>query len=154
MFTPKDRERRKRLDDRYSVSDRGIVYSNGLPLKAIDGTGVNIHGERKKIAYLVARAFVPNEECRPFVGHRNGIVSDNRAENLEWRETKEQGRRGKKPDGRMVAQYDRRGERLRIFLSVGEAARVVGLNRNTIRAALDGRLKSAGGYLWLWYGHK
>lgn len=150
MFTSRTRERKKRIDARYEISDQGVVYGDGLPLKAIAGIGVNMHGERKKIAYLVARAFVPNQECRPYVWHKNGDPTDNRAENLEWREFKEEKPRGRKSKGRMVAQYSRDGERKGLYASVKDAERESGVKEGTIRAALAGRLRSAGGFLWTW----
>ena len=146
-----NKERRKAIDKKYEVSDQGTVYSDGLPLAVINGTGVNLHGERRKIAYLVARAFIPNPEGRPYVVHLNGDVEDNRVENLAWSEVEEpQKKRGPKPNARPVAVFNMAGERLGVFNSVSEASAEMGVSGPMIRNALSRRTKTAGGYLWRW----
>lgn len=140
----------KKLDGRYSVSDDGVVWSDGLPLKPVGGTWVRVCGERRLVSYLVARAFVPNPEGREFVRHKNGDPADNRAENLEWCEEKEPGRkRGPKPALRRLRQYDLDGDLVREYWSVSEAAEATGLKGVDVRAAAN-RKGCTGGYRWLW----
>lgn len=142
-------DRRVRLDERYEVGADGVVYSEGLPLKALGGVSVKLHGELRTVAYLVARAFVPNPEGRPWVRHLNGDVKDNRAENLEWSEVKEAGRRrGPKPGVMWCSAWTRNGERVGEWSSPSEAARETGVNVRWIRNALGGKQKTAGGLFW------
>ena len=111
--------RRKSLGGRYEVGDDGRVYSGGLPLSPVRGEWVSIGGERRKVCYLVARAFVPNPEGRPYVVHRNGDARDHRAVNLAWSERKEEVRKGPKPRMVPVVQYSLDGERM--YLGSGRA---------------------------------
>lgn len=144
------KERIRRIDAWYSVSDQGVVYGGELPLAVIRGVGVNLHGERKKIAYLVARAFVPNADGREFVRHRNGDERDNRACNLEWSDSKEEKRRGRKPGVRWCKAWNQNGEVVGMWRNVSEAAVTVGVRAELIRSALYGKQKTAGGLLWRW----
>ena len=136
-----------KIDQRYSVREDGVVLSGGLPLAVVRG-GVNIHGRRIKVAFLVARAFVPNSELRPWVRHLNGDLEDNRAENLEWCEEKEERRRGRKPAQRWVRAWTLEGETAGCWRNVQEAADDVGVSPAAIRACLRGERRMAGGLLW------
>lgn len=140
----------RKVEGRYTVDEEGVVYSDGLPLTPVAGTWVRIYGERRYVSYLVARAWVPNPEGRPYVRHINGDMRDNRASNLEWSEEKEEGgRRGPKPMSRQVVQYDRDGNRVGVYPDVPSAAKAVGSSPALIRAALKRKGKT-GGYLWMW----
>lgn len=143
------RAERVRLDRRYEVGSDGVVYSGGLPLKAVRGTWVYIHGERRDVAYLVARAFVPNAAGRAYVRHLNGVLSDNRACNLEWCEEPERSRRrGPKPRMCPVVRIAGDGT-VRMFRDVSEAALESGVGAGLIRAAIR-RGGRSGGYAWRW----
>lgn len=150
MFRPPRQVQRKRLDSRYEIGDDGIVYSDGLALTPINGVGVNIHGERKKICYLVARAWVPNPDSRPYVRHLNGDMTDNRAANLEWCEKKESRKRGPKPVVKYCSAYNRNGVKVGMYSSPSEGSVETGVNVRTIRRCLSGKQRTAGGYIWRW----
>lgn len=86
--------------DEYYVSDNGRVWSvrSGKEIRpALDKSGyyyyvLCVGGVRRtvKAHRLVGMAFIPNEEKKPTINHKNGVRTDNRAENLEWATFKEQ----------------------------------------------------------------
>ena len=151
MFKGGALPRRKRLDGKYAVGSDGLVYSDGLPLKAVGGKWVSLHGERKSVAYLVARAFVPNAECREFVVHKNGDATDNRAENLEWSDREEKGRkRGPKGRALRFGQYSREGDLVAVWYDVAEASAASGVKVSRLWSALK-RGGHSGGWRWLYF---
>lgn len=137
------------IDKKYAVGDDGNVYSDGLPLVKVAGC-VGIHGERKRVSYLVARAFIPNTESRPYVIHKNGEPYDDRVENLEWSDEKDAlPRRGRRPGLKSICAWDENGVTVGIWDNPSAAARALGLTANCVRAAAD-RCGSTGGYEWRW----
>lgn len=146
-FSGRIKEERKVLFGKYEVSDRGIVYSDGMPLAAIGGVGVNLGGRRVKICELVAKAFLEGSGEGMYVRHKNGDVKDNRVENLEWSDEREEFR-GRKSAERVVRAVTRGGDPVGIWRSVKDASRESGVSEYAIRSALRGERKSAGGLLW------
>lgn len=81
----------------YKISKDGFVFSCRANkfLKGFSKNGeadnykrieLQLFGNKKKfqVHRLVADAFIPNIDNKPFVNHKNGNKSDNHVSNLEW----------------------------------------------------------------------
>lgn len=167
----------------YEVSNYGSVRSLGIMFRAGYGQLVpkygrvlakikmpngylkahmwrNKKGLLKSIHRIVAEAFIPNPDNKPFVNHINGNKSDNRIQNLEWCTARENsiharslGLIARRPVEvpsafKAVLQTDLNGNVICEYESIKAAASVTGIPNSNIVACLKGRIRRTRTYRW------
>lgn len=174
----------------YEISNTGKVRSNNYlghgsqkeialqtDQKGYLRTRIYVGNIRKsiKVHREVAKAFIPNPECKPEVNHKDGNKKNNCVDNLEWvtaseneyhayaNGLKEKAREhckqmGKKFSREILSKYveQRKTQVIAIaedgsvmeFESQREAAQQLGIQQPNIHKCLTGERKTAGGYKW------
>ena len=141
------------------------VYKSKIlkPILSNDGylhSGLYIQGEKKMFLNhrLVALAFIPNLENKPYVNHINGIKSDNCVKNLEWVSESENNKHAVKIglikcgyDNKMskpFAQYSLDEKFLKEWPSLLNMGKKLGFDYGNISKCLNGKQKTAYGFIW------
>ena len=155
-------------EGRYQVSNKGRIrslpvksrtrYFSGSILKTFkDGNGyetVNLSRKMFKVHRLVAIAFIPNENGYACVNHKDEVKTNNVVENLEWctyKYNNNYGTRNKRisnNSGRKIIQYDLKGNEIRRWKSIADAANYYGVKRTTICGCCADRQHTSCGYIW------
>lgn len=164
--------------DRYVNSKNGsFALKKGKTLKPyVSKQGyciVSIVDKVKKIHRIVAEAFIPNPENKPYIDHINTDKTDNRVENLRWVTPKENSNNpltikrasevkignknpayGKTYNIRKVLQYTKDGKFVKEWQSACEIEKEIGIKQSAIcSCCLQKKYhKTAGGYVWKYKG--
>ena len=151
-------------EDTYSISEDGKVLNikSNKYLKPILGNNgyyrvalcVNGIPKAHNIHRLMAEHFINNPYNKEFVNHISGDKTDNSINNLEWvtrnenmQHAFENGLSNVKPN-MPVLQLTKSGTLIAKYVSISEACRQLKMHKSNISNVLNGKRKTAGGYLW------
>lgn len=130
------------------ISDNGDVFNDKTRMKQYTVNGykvIDLNGKKHRVHRLVAECFVPNPYGLPQVNHKDCNKSNNHFANLEWvtqsDNMKHSYDNGFKNNPVQVMRNDGK-----IYESMREAARDIGINVKCVWAVVNGFQKTAGGY--------
>ena len=98
---------------------------------------------------VVATAFCPNPENKPFVDHIDGKKANNKASNLRWVTQSENQANPNTTTNRAVFQICIQTKKiLKRFSTITKAAKYVGANKGEISEACSGKRKTSRKFIW------
>lgn len=149
----------------YSVSDEGDVrndITNRLMTLSLQQgychVGLAMGGgkaKRCRVHQLVAEAFIPNPENKPYVNHIDGIRNNNKVNNLEWVTPSENTQHAVKTGllkenarRRSVTQFDMEGHKIKTFESLAKATKETGCLSSKISLCCTRNRRSTNNFQW------
>jgi hypothetical protein len=105
-----------------------------------------------KLHRVIAEAFIPNPEGKPYINHKSGVKTDNRICNIEWCTHAENLQHAAHVLGTMNLLHPMRKvvcvETGIVYDSLATAARDTGTAEQNIWHVCNGHWKTSGGYHW------
>lgn len=164
----------KNYEGLYQVSNLGKVRNSKgdiLYQGSIKGgyKRVQLHNTKKAksllVHRLVAEAFIPNPENKPYINHKNSCTTDNTISNLEWCTPSENTIHGykygnmkngnkkrattcKENFSKKVRQYDLKMNLIKEYESLSEASKANNFSKSNLCRCCNMETQKANGYIW------